>query len=293
MPHSPGRFRNMFWPLLTSLALLLTNNAPVEGMPSPQLASARAGFQEFEPAYDPRAEEGLLELANRIRGKEGLPLFEMDSDLTKAAREHASAMVVHQQLSHQFPGEPGLAQRLAAKSKLFLQEAAENVAMADSVDRVHDTLMHSPPHRENLLHPSYNVVGIGVVRRGGMLWVVQDFGHSLPTGSSERGRDAVAESVVQARESKQLTPLERHESGLIQAGACAMGRENSVHAPAGDEPPQGRMILRYTTTQPDVLPSQARGAIADRSISGFSVGVCYARSSSYPNGTYWVLLVFY
>lgn len=283
----------MFWPIVSSVALLLANGAALSELPTPQITAARAGFQEYDSSYDARAESALLELANRVRAKDELQPLKMDPDLTKAARSHATAMALHQQLSHQFSGEPELGQRLAAASPLFLQEAAENVAMADSVDRVHESLMHSPPHRENLLRPSYNVVGFGVVRKGSMLYVVQDFGHSLPGVSAQRAGELLAESVAHMREEKGLSSLELRKSSYLQSGACAMAKNNSIHAPAGDEPPQGRYVLRYTTAQPELVPSQARTAIADRSVQGFSAGVCFARSSSYPNGIYWTLLVFY
>lgn len=283
----------MFWPIVSSLVLLLANGAVLDELPNPQVAGARAAFQEYDSSYDPRAESELLELANRVRAKDELPPLKMDSNLTKAAREHATAMALHQQLSHQFSGEAALGQRLAVASSLFLQEAAENVAMADSVDRVQEALMHSPPHRENLLHPSYNVAGFGVVRKGRMLYVVQDFGHSLPGVSSQKAGEQLAESINHLREEKSLAPLEQRPSPFLQAGACAMGKNNSIHAPAGDEPPQGRYVLRYNTAQPDVVPSQARSAIEDRTVRAFAAGVCFARSSSYPNGIYWALLVFY
>lgn len=283
----------MFWLIASSLALLMVSSAALDELPTPQIVSAHAAFQEYEPSYDARAESELLALINRVRAKDELQPFKMDPGLTKAAREHATAMVMHQQLSHQFSGEPALGQRLAAASSLFLQEAAENVAMADSVDRVQETLMHSPPHRENLLHPSYNVVGFGVVRKGNMLYVVQDFGHSLQGVSQQKAGDLIAESVARMRSEKSLPAVERRESSYLQSGACAMGKNNSIHAAAGDEPPQGRYVLRYTTAQPEALPSQVGKAIEDPAVRGFSAGVCFARSSGYPNGIYWTLLVFY
>jgi uncharacterized protein YkwD len=283
----------MFWPIAFSLALLLANGGNLSELPTPKLAAARAAFEENDTSYDARAEEELLRLANRVRAKDELPPLKMDADLTKAARVHATNMAMRQQLSHQFSGEPALGERLAAVSPLFLQEAAENVAVADSVDRVHESLMHSPPHRENLLRPSYNVVGFGAVRRGRMLYVVQDFGHSLPGVSAQKAEDLLAESIEHMRQEKNLASLEHRQVTYIDSGACAMAKNNSVHAPAGDEPPQGRYVLRYTTAQPQQIPSQARNAIEDRSVQGFSAGVCFARSSSYPNGIYWTLLVFY
>ena len=283
----------MFWPIVSSLAWLLASSGTLNELPTPQLAAARAAFEEYDSSYDARAEAELLDLANRVRAKDDLQPFKLDPDLTKAARDHATAMALHQQLSHQFPGEPELGQRLAKASSLFLQEAAENVAMADSADRVHESLMHSPPHRENLLHPSYNVVGFGVVRNGRMLYVVQDFGHSLPKTSTQDAGAQLTASLNRIRAEQRLPALQRRDSSFLQAGACAMGKNNSIHAPAGEEPPQGRYVLRYNTAQPDSVPSQARKAIEDRSVTEFSAGVCFARSSSYPNGIYWALLVFY
>lgn len=283
----------MLWLIAPSLALLLASGAALDELPTPQIVGARAAFQEYETSSDARAESELLALANRVRARDDLQPFKMDSDLTRAAREHATAMAVHQQLSHQFSGEPALGQRLAAASSLFLQEAAENVALADSVDRVQEALMHSPPHRENLLHPSYNVVGFGVVRKGNMLYVVQDFGHSLPGVTQQKAEDLLADSIRHMRGEKSLPTLERRESSYLQSGACAMGKNNSIHAAAGEEPAQGRYVLRYTTAQPEAVPSQVRKAIEDPTVRAFSAGVCFARSGSYPNGIYWTLLVFY
>ena len=50
--------------------------------------------------------------------------------------------------------------------------------------------MLSPPHRANLLNPSYNVIGLGVVRNGDRLYIVQDFGHALPNYSAAEVKGA-------------------------------------------------------------------------------------------------------
>ncbi len=78
-----------------------------------------------------------------------------------------------------FPEKPNLEHRLAANTKTQLDQAGENVAFAPTVERAQDSLMHSPPHRANLLNAGYNVAGFSVVRSGSLLYVTQDFGHSL------------------------------------------------------------------------------------------------------------------
>jgi len=53
------------------------------------------------------------------------------------------------ELSHQFPGEPPLIERLS-KASPHLNHAAENVAFDSDADQAHQGLMHSPPYRCNL-----------------------------------------------------------------------------------------------------------------------------------------------
>jgi len=207
----------MFWPIL-SLVLLLTDSNPHARptVPRParlQLLAAEVGD---DSAYDPQAEKELLDLTNRTRERAGLPLFQLDEGLARAAHKHATTMAMRQELSHQFPGELGLSQRISADSKLYLIEVAENVALAESAERINDGLMHSPPHRENILHPSYNSIGIGIVRRGNVLYAVEDFGHSLPTYSSEKAEDVVAEAIAQKRAGFHQGILQRNDGTLAQ-----------------------------------------------------------------------------
>jgi uncharacterized protein YkwD len=237
--------------------------------------------------YDAEAERELFDLANQARAQAGAPPLQMDDGLTQAARAHATAMAAQQQLSHQFDGEPSLTHRLAAKCALHLDQAGENVSMAGSVEQSHQGLMHSPPHRENLLNPGYNVAGFGVVRAGYSLYVAQDFGHSLPAYSPRQAGGLVSGSIARTRRDASLPQLQWMDSDAAQAAACSMARADSLKTPA----PRGYSILRYTTAQPETLPAAAAKAIEDRSVHTFSVGTCYARTNTYPNGVYWVTLV--
>ena len=73
------------------------------------------------------------------------------------------------------------------------------------------------------------------------------------------------------------------------ASACAMAEADSLRAPA----PTARVVLRYTTSQPQILPANASQVIKDRSVGSFAAGACFARSRTYPTGVYWVTLLFY
>ena len=244
-------------------------------------------------AYDPAAEHALLELANQARQQAGLAPLQHDNGLTEAAREHAAAMAAERQLSHQFSGEPALAERIAANSDLHLDRAGENVAYAETLDRAEDGLMHSPPHRENLMNARFNVAGFAVVRSGARLYVVQDFGHNLATLTAEEAVGRVADSVNYSRREAGLEALHQDNNAAAQAAACALADQNSLNIPTPRALGHSHAILRYTSNDPGNLPVAASKAIGDASLSSFSAGSCYARTASYPNGVYWVILSFY
>ncbi len=284
----------MFRVPIAWLALVLIGGAAPVKDPKPvpeKLLNTASARQQPSPndssAYDVEAERELFDLTNQARAQAGMAPLQIDDGLTQAARGHAVEMAAQQQLSHQFAGEPSLTQRLAANCTLHLDQAGENVAYAGNADQAQQSLMHSPPHRENLLNPAYNVAGFGVVRAGFTLYVAQDFGHSLPAYSPRQAGGVVSGSIARMRREANLPQLQWMDSDAAQAAACSMARADSLKTPA----PRGAYILRYTTAQPEALPAVAAKAIEDRAVHTFSVGTCYARTNTYPNGVYWVTLV--
>ena len=275
--------------LIASLAILLATS--VVGLEVPAHATEPPATADAQPSSYDDAEAGrlLLEMANRERAKAGLPALQADDGLTKAARAHAAAMAAQQKLSHQLSGEPSLVHRLAASTKTHLDQSGENVAFANSVDQAQDSLMHSPPHRANLLNAGYNVAGFSVVRRGSLLYVTQDFGHSLPSHSDAEAEVLVTRSVDRMRAQTHLPGLQRMDGKEAASTACAMAEADSLRTPG----PRARAVLRYTTSEPQVLPEGAARVIKDRSLDAFAAGSCYARTRAYPTGVYWVALLFY
>jgi hypothetical protein len=51
-------------------------------------------------------------------------------------------------------------------------------------------------------------------------------------------------------------------------------------------------MLRYTSMAPEALPTNISQVIAQRSLHTYSAGTCYAKTQKYPNGAYWVVLIF-
>jgi uncharacterized protein YkwD len=239
---------------------------------------------------DSDVEQRLLELANQSRAQAAAPPLTLDAGLSRAARAHAEAMVAAGQLSHQFLGEPSLPQRLATTSNLLLERSGENVALDYNAAGAHQHLMLSPHHRENLLNPAYNVVGLGVVRSGDRLYIVQDFGHALPNFSLPEVKDRIAATVEDARHRARRPTLARRDLPSANDAACSMEQADKLGTPPIHQLAQRYTVLTYTSLHPDTLPSGADRAIASRKLRGFSVGACYGRTATYPTGMYWVVL---
>ena len=237
-----------------------------------------------------QSEQELLALANQSRRQAGLPPLSLDSGLSQAARAHAQTMVEAHRLSHQFQGEPSLPLRLASSSPLMLDQAGENVAFDADAQHSHEHLMLSPPHRANLLNPTYNVVGLGVVRGADRLYIVQDFGHALPNYSPDEVKERIAMAVEHRRHQITRSHLSRRDLPNADDAACSMAHADGFSTSPIHTLAEHFTVLTFTSLHPETLPRQATHAIANRRIRSFSVGTCYARTETYPSGAYWVVL---
>lgn len=237
----------------------------------------------------PDVEREVFYLLNREREAEGIAPVEWDDRLAEAARGHAEVMAAHHAIAHDFRGEPDLKRRVIAGGLRF-DRLAENVALAATPAEIHDSLMQSPPHRANILNPGYNAAGVGAIRVGDELFVVEDFAHRLVTYTSDQAEDAVAAAVRKARGSGDLTRL---SEPVLREQACAMAEHDSLTTPeVTAKLPRARFILRFTAPDPDRLPASLVAEAANPARSQFAVGGCFARSATYPEGTYWFVVAF-
>ena len=120
------------------------------------------------------AEQTIFDSANRERAARGLQPLKWNASLALAARLHAQMMAQEGAISHQFPGEMDMGTRISMAGVHFIS-AAENVAEAPSAAALHQAWMNSPPHRQNILDPELDSLGVAVVERDEQLFAVQDF----------------------------------------------------------------------------------------------------------------------
>ena len=281
-------------PVLLTLALVVGSANPLRaGTPSSSSsADVHPVSAEQFKNYDLRAEQRLLQLTNLERQKAGVPALQSDPGLNAAAREHAAAMAARGELSHQFGGEAPLQDRLA-KSALHLDKAGENVALDVDIEGAHDGLMHSPHHRENLLRADYNVAGFAVVRVGGRLYVVEDFGHEIPKYAPEKAEALISSAIVQATGNAQPGRVQRLDSSKLREAACAMASQDKLNPKLVTGVSPVRYVLTYTSMQAEQLAPAAARTIRDSNLRSYAVGACFANTPTYPNGAYWVTVAFY
>jgi uncharacterized protein YkwD len=143
---------------------------------APQAGPPYTSIEEPPGPFDPAGEKQLVELINQERIKQRLQPLAVDPRLTHAARKHTQLLVAHKTVSHQFEGEPPLDVRLANEN-LPSEQLGENTAVDRDLLSAHKGLINDPDHRDNILNPNYNAVGVAVIRSGGQLYVTEDFAH--------------------------------------------------------------------------------------------------------------------
>lgn len=289
-------------PRLLLAFLLLTGSATVQPatrlMASPRQSTQKASLKPVAAKapdipfhdYEIQTEAQLLVLANESRKQAGAQPLTLDNGLSQAARTHALAMLQARQLSHQFDGEPSLAVRLAGTTALQLDQEGENVALDYDADHGHQHLMLSPPHRANLLNPAYNVVGLGVVRSGDRLYIVQDFGHALPNYSATQVKERIAAVVNRSRHQGGQTELARRDLITADDAACSMAHADKLGTAPVHKLAERSTVLTHTSLHPETLPNGTNHVILSPRLHTFSIGTCYSRTDTYPPGVYWIVL---
>ncbi len=237
------------------------------------------------------AEQRIFDLANQARKDAGVEPLQWDEQAADAARFHAKQMAEKQTLSHQFSGESALRERLAATGLRF-DSAAENVADAASADESHEALMNSPPHRQNLLNPKYNSLGIGVAESGGQLYVVQDFAHSIPNHSASEVEDGIIADFNRLRTSRGLPEITAVKSDELRKLACE-GKQRQVHArDVMNISPGASRVMAFTLTDPAKLPDSLLQATREPA-RRMSIGACFAPSASTSYAAFWVAMTMF
>jgi uncharacterized protein YkwD len=242
--------------------------------------------------FDAAGEQQLIKLINQERDSQGRQPLTVDPRLTQAAQKHTILMVQHQALAHQFDGEPSLQLRFGDEN-FPSDRQAENVGFAKDVLSDHQGFMHSPPHRANILDPSFNAVGVAVMRSRGEVYVTEDFGHRIEEYSEPEADDILQKAIEgYAAGHGMATPVRQPQSQLRHM-ACDMALNNSLQGQKASELPGVEAVAVWTAAAPAELPSVAKNLLSRASPAKYSLGACFAPSVSHPGGVYWIVMVVY
>lgn len=206
------------------------------------------------------AEQYLFNAANAERAQRGLGLLRWDEALYRAAQGHAREMVLRASISHQYPGEMELAAR-GRQAGFRFSSIAENVAQAATAVRIHEAWMNSPDHRENLLDPHSDAVGISVMRRDGQLYAVQDFGRTVDDLSFDEQERTVASQLTSIAPLTLLSTLDDARQTCAMAAGYAGTRTPSF-------------VFRYTSVNLTELPEILKRKLASGLYHEAVVGAC-------------------
>jgi hypothetical protein len=155
--------------------LLVRRVAPTLATLGLALIALVAGTVTAVPATAATGAAGLTDRLNDSRLAHGLPALASRSDLVEVARAQAARMAAAQTLFH----NPQLATDVTR-----WRQIGENVGDATDIATVHRAFMSSAPHRANILDGDYTEVGVGVVERGGQIWVAEVFRQPLRATTS-------------------------------------------------------------------------------------------------------------
>lgn len=150
------------------LALLLTS---VPALKAKRPLSPRAAGVSCLPEL----EKSIYRLTNEVRRKQGLSTLTWERSLCAVARAHSTDMLVRGFFSHVNPDGESPHERTVSGYRFPLVMSGENIWSGTGHDPgdtrllaqiIVNNWMSSPGHRQNLLHPDYTDIGVGVVSQG-------------------------------------------------------------------------------------------------------------------------------
>lgn len=129
------------------------------------VAVCAVGLLEVTPASaDPAGDESeVTARVNGLRSASGIPALEVRGDLADVARAWAQQMAAAGGPSH----NPALASQLVPR----WATAGETVGTAADVGGVFDAFLASSLHRDTMLRPAFQAIGVGVATSGGQMFV--------------------------------------------------------------------------------------------------------------------------
>jgi hypothetical protein len=257
-----------------------------------------AGSLRAQDAYNSAAEEKFLALMNEIRVGAGLPALKSDPHLKDAARLHVYEFTKRKNISDQYEGELGLRERVWA-AQVPSGAVGEVMLRAPDLDHAADQLIDASM-KPTVVNPRFSAAGVAAMQSGDQLFVVANLAQPLQMLEPDEVEGVVVDAFQQLRTAKKNAPFLVVSRPILRTYACEMAQKDSLNitpidpysgsnAPAADKSGQ----YKYTSVDPGTLPSELQKIGFEPKINTISVGACFAKSPTYPDGVYWIYVVLY
>lgn len=239
----------------------------------PQYAAGAANQQA--------AAEQVFALANQARMQAGVGRLQWDPELAAAALKHCQRMAEEGPIAHRYGGEPDLSDR-AAQAGAHFSVIEENVAIAPTPEQVHTEWMQSPGHRQNLLSPEVDRVGVAVVAARGVLYAVADYSRAV---------QQMGATQVEARVDALVRPsgVSILQDPSVARAACTT--DNGLPRAAGGMQP--RFIMRWQDADLSRLPQELEQHLESGKYRAADVGACPAQGAEGSFSAYRIAVVLY
>ncbi len=235
-------------------------------------------------------ERDLFDLINRERRLVNLQALEISPELTVIALAHSTDMAEHGYFSHESLDGRTYKDRLV-NGDVYFQMAGENISYSETYmpEIIHQSLMDSPHHREEILTPAYDQVGIGVVSNDKReFYITQDFRKALFPLDSDSAEQYVRKRINHERSKNSLDPLFYHESASAEARKFSRLKVKSDMKP--------NIGNRYGETHIDFVVTYSldseliiKRATTDR-YGEAGIGVHFSRNEEHPGGAYFATI---
>lgn len=232
-------------------------------------------------------EERLLEWVNRERTARFLAPLKFSPDFRTLAREHSRDMASQKNLTHFSSSGKSHLDRVVDAGLYFI-EIGENVAASDTFDAefIHQGFMESSEHRDNILSPQYDTVGIGVIYSSDrQYYITQDFSQELKAVDMDEAEKIIKAEINEIRKKSALPPMSFHHK------ADAFARRQS-QTRAAWKPDQniarffGETHIHLIKTPVLAIPQNVSWQISRDIYEVGAVGAWFGRLEDYPGGTY-------
>jgi uncharacterized protein YkwD len=201
----------------------------------------------------------LFALANQTRASHGLGPLKWDSALAAGAQQHCLRMAQEGPIAHRYGGELDLTER-AGRAGAHFSLIEENIAVGASAAGIHQGWMNSRDHRDNLLNPGIDRVGIAVMARGGAIYAVADYSRAVPVLTQAQ----VEATFAGMLHSRGLT-IDR-DSSSARAYCASTGRYKGADGPS--------FLVRWQSPDVTQLPQELAKRVASGGYREAAVGSC-------------------